>query len=144
MSEPGKFVMRGSTILWPSLFVPSAIDRGEDAKYRCSFTLPEGFVPPKWAFVKTADGKYSLPSGTRFVSTQSLRAMPIFGLPESLILTAANTMQSPDKALHGAQADVVLSPWEGRNGAVYLIAEAINVTSWKPLPTFETYLGDLR
>lgn len=144
MSDHGKFFLQGATILWPSVFTPSVLDRGEDAKYRVSFALPEAFVPPKWVFVKTTDGKYGLPAGTRFISTQSLKPMPIFGVPESLIQTAASTMQSPDKALHFAQADVVISPREGRNGSVYLIAEAIRVTSALALPTFDTYLGDLK
>ena len=143
MSEPEKFFMRGAAILWPSLFAPSVIERGEEAKYRCNFTVPEGVVPPEWAFVKTTS-KYGLPENTRYISVQSLKPMPVFGVSESLIADAARTMQSPDRSLHRAQADVVLRPWEGRNGAVYLIADAIRVTSELTLPTFETFLGDLQ
>jgi len=144
VSEPNKFFLQSATILWPSIFTPSVLERGEEPRYRVSFALPEGFVPPKWVFVKTTDGKYGLPVGTRFINVQSLKPMPIFGVSESLMQTAACTMQSPDKALHRAQADVVISSWEGRNGSVYLIAEAIRVTSALTLPTFEKYLGDLR
>lgn len=138
-----RLFIQGVMILWPSLFVPSKIDFDDRSpKYRCSFTLPEGFEPPKWVYFKIADGRYDIPVGTRYVSVQSLNQIPVFGVDESVIKAAASTMQKVDKTLHGAQADVILSFREGRNGAVFLNAEAIRVVAPIALPTFETYLGN--
>ena len=144
MARTDKFYIKNATLLWPRLFVPSRIDSHEEPKYRASFLLPDDFVPPSWAFVKETDGRYDLPAGRRYISTQSLNPAAVFGIDESVIRAAQNTMQSLDRLLIRAEVDAIIESWEGSDRRVFLTAQAIRVLTPIVVPGFENFLGGLK